>query len=108
VFKYRVENRSHIPAGAFIGCRKAAGRQWLQRVATRLWTPVLSASGGRRPNPDIRARGLLRKLPFMAMRLPGNGGITACDGSLPLGEQYLNLTEQEIDIHWLRQYPVCN
>jgi hypothetical protein len=79
-----------------------------RRVAPHLWTPVLSASGGRRPNPDIRARGLLRKLPFMAMRLPGNEGITACDGSLPLGEQYLNLTEQEIDIHWLRQYPVCN
>ena len=42
-------------------------------------------------------------LSFMAMR-----GITACDGSLPLGEQCLNLTEQEIDIHGLRQYAVRN
>jgi hypothetical protein len=71
-------------------------------------------NSGQRSTPPLQVQMMqhdrmrVTRRTVMAMKLPGNGGITECDGSLPLGEQYLNLTEQEIDIHRLRQYPVCN
>ena len=36
------------------------------------------------------------------------GGPPPKRGLRTLAEQSLNVTEQEIDVHWLRQYPVCN
>ncbi len=74
----------------------AAGRHRPQRVASRLWTPVLSASGGSRPSGDIgRAKVPASKLPLIVDKNPLLGTwkmkscvvtTAACEQSTPYGE----------------------